>query len=32
LIQRHVSTERAVEELKKLIKESGEWKEPKRKE
>lgn len=32
LIQRHVSTEHAVEELKKLIKESGEWKEPKRKE
>lgn len=32
LIQRHVSADRAVEELKKLIKESGEWKEPKRKE
>jgi len=31
LIQRHVSTEHAVEELKKLINESGEWKEPKRK-
>ncbi len=31
LIQRHVSAERAVEELKKLIKESGEWKEPRKK-
>ena len=30
LIQRHVSTEHAVEELKKLIKESGEWKEPRK--
>ncbi len=30
LIQRHVSAEQAVEELKKLIKESGEWKEPKK--
>jgi (E)-4-hydroxy-3-methylbut-2-enyl-diphosphate synthase len=30
LIQRHVSADHAVEELKKLIKESGEWKEPKR--
>jgi (E)-4-hydroxy-3-methylbut-2-enyl-diphosphate synthase len=31
LIQRHVSADRAVEELKKLIKESGEWKEPRKK-
>ena len=30
LIQRHVPVEHAVEELKKLVKESGEWKEPKR--
>lgn len=30
LIQRHVSTEHAVEELKKLIQENGEWKEPKK--
>ncbi len=30
LIQRHVATEHAVEELKKLIKENGEWKEPKK--
>lgn len=30
LIQRHVAAEHAVGELKKLIKESGEWKEPKR--
>jgi (E)-4-hydroxy-3-methylbut-2-enyl-diphosphate synthase len=30
LIQRHLSTENAVEELKKLIKESGDWKEPKK--
>jgi (E)-4-hydroxy-3-methylbut-2-enyl-diphosphate synthase len=30
LIKRHVATEHAVEELKKLIKEYGEWKEPKK--
>ncbi len=30
LIQRHVAAEHAVEELKKLIKDNGEWKEPKR--
>jgi (E)-4-hydroxy-3-methylbut-2-enyl-diphosphate synthase len=30
LIQRHVSTEHAVEELKKLIQASGEWKEPRK--
>ncbi len=30
LVQRHVSTEHAVEELKKLIMQSGEWKEPKK--
>jgi len=28
LIKRHVDIENAVEELKKLIKEYGEWKEP----
>ena len=30
LIQRHVAAEHAVEELKKLIKDNGEWKEPKK--
>ena len=30
LIQRHVSADRAVAELKKLIQENGEWKEPRR--
>ncbi|MCE1197334.1 MAG: (E)-4-hydroxy-3-methylbut-2-enyl-diphosphate synthase [Marinilabiliales bacterium] len=30
LIQRHVSADRAVEELKKLIQENGEWKEPRK--
>jgi (E)-4-hydroxy-3-methylbut-2-enyl-diphosphate synthase len=30
LIRRHVAAESAVEELKKLIQESGEWKEPKK--
>jgi (E)-4-hydroxy-3-methylbut-2-enyl-diphosphate synthase len=30
VIQRHVSTEQAVEELKKLIQANGEWKEPKK--
>ena len=30
LIQRHVSADRAVAELKKLIQENGEWKEPRK--
>ena len=30
LVKRHVATEHAVEELKKLINESGEWKEPRK--
>ena len=30
LIQRHLSSEDAVEELKRLIKESGDWKEPRK--